>query len=99
MSNIFYKSVGLGIADGDDGDRNGRRELLYCARRCCSQGDDDIGIKAHQFPRVGADMSGITAAEVQVDPQVAPFDPAELREPIPDYGDKGPSSRIVLAGG
>jgi hypothetical protein len=84
MGNIFHETILENVTGPENNDRNGRGSLLRRSHSCPADGDDDIGTEVRQFRRIAAKAIRIAGTVTNIQPQVPPFDPAELRHFSPE---------------
>src|SRR6516162_2075674 len=96
LRDILDDAVECDIATAREGNRDASRLLLQRAYGCPAVGDDDVWFKGHQPRRHGAYPVGGGTRMTNVDPQIASFDPAELRQSFPDRGDERLARRFAL---
>ena len=85
MGNTFHQPGFEDVTASHDDDRNGVRLLLHHPSRRSTNRHDHVRSEAHQLRRMGAHSVGILTTEAQINPQVAPFDPAQLRKSVSEY--------------
>jgi hypothetical protein len=80
---------------GED-DRHGAADVLQRPDDRAAVGQDHAGRERDQLRGVRANALDVARAPAQIDGQVAPVDPAQLRERVLERGDQPLSGRIVL---
>jgi hypothetical protein len=81
MRDVFQQSDSRGVADTGEDNRNGPGPLQKCLGCRPAPNNNNIGSEAHQLVGVCTQTMGI--ARTKVEPHVATFDPAQLRESLP----------------
>src|SRR5262249_10194834 len=76
-----------GIGDGCENDRHRAGLLLHDSRGLRTVRQDYIRDQAYQLPCVSPDPALLPSGLARVDPHIATFAPAELREPLRERGD------------
>jgi hypothetical protein len=77
-----------GVASRDEYDRNRLRLLLHGAECRQIRWDNHVRRELHQISRDNPCLS-VVRGRAEINPQVAAFYPAQLRQLVPEYGETG----------